>query len=328
MLAFTGIDVSKEKLDLGWLRDPTTGKKKNKTIKNTKKGHEQVAEWLVKNTKQKPENIVVVLEPTNVYHEGLMYFLNEKGFKIFLANPAKAKQYAKSIGVIHKTDKMDSIILAYYGQAMQINHKYWIPESSEARALKAMMRRLEALEKDRQRELNRQDAFEFNPASERVTQSLQEIIEALESEIAALESAIDQHIESHLVLKKNRELLETIAGIGPVMSREFTYLFAAKLFENSKQVAAYLGLIPQLNESGKFVGRTTMSKMGPARFRAKLYMAAVVASSHNPDIKSQKERLLTAGKTKMQALGAAMRKLAQICFGVVKHQTEYQPQVS
>ena len=328
MLAFTGIDVSKDKLDLGWLRDPTTGKKKNKTIKNTKNAYKEVAEWLVKNTKQKPEHIIVVLEPTNVYHEGLMYFLNEKGFKIFLANPGKAKQYAKSIGVTHKTDKLDSITLAYYGQAKQINLKYWIPESSEVRALKAMMRRLEALEKDRQRELNRQDAFEFSPASERVRQSLQEIIEALESEIAALETDIDQHIDNHPVLKKNRELLETVKGIGPVMSREFTYLFAAKLFENSKQVSAYLGLIPQLNESGRFVGRTTISKMGPARFRGKLYMAAVVAGSHNPDIKRQKERLLNAGKTTMQALCAAMRKLAQICFGVVKHQTEYQPQVS
>ena len=106
------------------------------------------------------------------------------------------------------------------------------------------------------------------------------------------------------------------------------YLLAAKKFKNAKSVAAYLGLIPKLVESGKNKGKTVLSKMGPAKFRAKLYMAAVAASTHNPDIRAQKEKLLKAGKTPMQAVGAAMRKLVQICYGVVNSQTEYQPQVS
>ncbi|EGG92796.1 Il-IS_3, transposase [gamma proteobacterium IMCC1989] len=105
------------------------------------------------------------------------------------------------------------------------------------------------------------------------------------------------------------------------------YLFAAKSFVNAKQVAAYLGLIPRLNESGVFKGRTTLSKSGPSRVRAKLYLASVSASTHNHEIKAQRDRLLKAGKTKMQALCAAMRKLVQICFGVIKNQTEYQFQV-
>ena len=69
-----------------------------------------------------------------------------------------------------------------------------------------------------------------------------------------------------------------------------------------------------------------MTKSGPSKVRAKLYMAAVVALSNNPDIKEQHRRLMLAGKTKMQAIGAAMRKLVQICFGVLKHQSEYRPQ--
>ncbi|MBA6295518.1 IS110 family transposase, partial [Colwellia sp. MB02u-9] len=73
-------------------------------------------------------------------------------------------------------------------------------------------------------------------------------------------------------------------------------------------------------------GRTTLCKNGPGRIRAVLYMAAIVATKYNPDIKIQYERLLKAGKTKMQALGAAMRKLVQICFGVLKHQSEYRSQ--
>src|SRR5690554_6881053 len=70
-------------------------------------------------------------------------------------------------------------------------------------------------------------------------------------------------------------------------------------------------------------GHVRMSKAGPATIRAKIYMASVAAGTHNPDIKAQKERLLAAGKAKMQAVGAAMRKLMQICFGVIKHQTPH-----
>ena len=109
------------------------------------------------------------------------------------------------------------------------------------------------------------------------------------------------------------------------MSRELVYLFSAKQFDNAKQAAAFMGLIPRLNESGNLKGRTTLSKVGPSRIRAKLFLAAVAAGTHNPDVKAQKIRLLAAGKTKMQALGAAMRKLIHICYGVLK--TEYQPNI-
>ena len=149
----------------------------------------------------------------------------------------------------------------------------------------------------------------------------------LEAEIKKLTNDIDRHINNYPTLKKNRELLESIKGIGRVMSREMVYLFASKQFITAKQAAAYVGLIPVLQESGKRKGHTSISKAGPSRIRAKLYMAAVCAGTYNPDIRAQKERLIKAGKTPMQAIGAAMRKLIQIGFGVIKHQSEYQPQV-
>jgi len=110
------------------------------------------------------------------------------------------------------------------------------------------------------------------------------------------------------------------------MSRELVLLFAYKDFKNAKNLAACLGLIPQINESRIFKGRTSLSKNGPSRIMAKLDLAAVTRFSHNLDINSQKERLLKARKTKMQALGAAMRKLAKICFGAIKSQTPYTSQ--
>jgi len=327
MCYFTGIDVSKEKLDIAWLRDALTGKKKTKVLKNTTQGHQQVEHWLLKNLKVPAQEIVVVLEPTGVYHEALVYALHESGFKILLVNTGKAKKYAESINATHKTDKSDALMLANYGYAQCHQLALWQPEAPEVRELKVMIRRLDALEKDLQREHNRQEATRVSLSSDRVAQSLQAMIQTLMAEIKRLTQDIDNHINRFPALKRNRALLESIKGIGPVMSRELVYLFAAKQFKNAKQAAAYLGLIPRLRESGTFKGRTMLSKVGSARIRAKLYMAAVCASTHNPDIKAQKKRLLKAGKVKMQAIGAAMRKLIQICFGVIKHQTEYQPRL-
>lgn len=323
-----GIDISKDKLDLGWLRDANKGKVKTKVFKNQRTAFASITQWIVKNTKAQPNEILITMEPTGVYHEALIYFLHDQGFQIFLANPGKARKYSEAVGVVHKTDKLDGILLARYGHSQPETLELWRPEPTEVRELRALTRRLDALEKDYQREQNRLEAGEVSDISDRVLQSLQDMIKVLEEEIARLKNEIDDHIDRHPNLKKNHELLKSIKGIGDVMARELVYLFSSKRFKDAKQVAAYAGLIPKLKESGKYKGRTSLSKSGPSRLRAKLYMAAVVASQHNPDIKAQRDRLLVSGKTKMQALGAAMRKLLQICYGVVKNQTEYQPQVA
>jgi transposase len=96
-------------------------------------------------------------------------------------------------------------------------------------------------------------------------------------------------------------------------------------FHSAEQLAAYLGLVPVERQSGSsLMGRTRLSKAGPARVRAVLYMAAVVATRRNPHVKALYERLLARGKSKMSALGAAMRKLVHLCFGVIKNQQPYQ----
>ena len=159
-------------------------------------------------------------------------------------------------------------------------------------------------------------------------ESSHEVIETLNLQIKRLSQDIDNDINSDPTLKKNSELLKSIKGIGPVVSRQMVSLFATKQFNNAKQVAAYLGLIPRLNESGTLKGKVTLTKKGPAMLRAKLYMAAIVATNHNPDFIVLKRRLIARGKSKMAALCAAMRKLVQVCFGMIKHQSEYVPQVT
>lgn len=327
MRELIGIDVSKNKLDLCWLRDRQTGKKKSKVFKNQRKEFPNIVQWILRNTGVDPKDVLVTLEPTGVYHEAFTYFLHELGFNVYMANPGRAKQYTQSIGIVHKTDKSDAGALARYGSQVD-NLELWQPDAPEVRELKALMRRLDALEKDHRRELNRLEASETNNTSDRVLQSLRDMINVIAAEIDRLKEDIDDLIDGHPELKNNRKLLETIKGVGRVVSRELTYLFAAKTFSTAKQAANYTGLIPKLQESGRFKGRTSLSKQGPARLRAKLYMAAVVATQHNPDIRRQYERLLLAGKTTLQAIGAAMRKLVHICFGVVKNQSKYRPQIS
>jgi transposase len=105
-----------------------------------------------------------------------------------------------------------------------------------------------------------------------------------------------------------------------------TALFAARAFDRAEQLAAYLGLVPVQWESGSSVrGRPRMSKAGPAYLRKLLYMPAIVASRCNPHIKAVSERLLAKGKAKMAVIGACMRKLAHLCFGVIHSGRPYEP---
>jgi len=113
-----------------------------------------------------------------------------------------------------------------------------------------------------------------------------------------------------------------------VITRYMLAMLRSRDFDSASQAGAFVGLVPVHNESGISVrGKPTISKTGNAKVRAKLYMAAVVAIRHNPDIRAQYECLLARGKCKMSALVAAMRKLVHICFGVLKHQKPFQAQI-
>ncbi|UNU73034.1 IS110 family transposase [Moraxella nasovis] len=327
MTYYVGIDVSKHKLDVAWLKELSTMKVKTKVFNNHFDDFEHIIHWLKTNlgTDVSFNDIHLIMEATGVYHEPLAYYLHDLGFKVSIINPAFVKHYADSLGVRQKTDKKDSIVLARYGRATHPDA--WIAPSIEARHLKSLLSRLDALNEDLQREENRKEKAEVADTTPIVKQSIDEMIVALKLAISKLNQDIDTHINNHPKLKEEQTLLQSIKGVGQVISRQMLTLFNTKQFNNAKQVSAFLGLIPKQQESGLFKGRSRLAKTGNAQLRAKLYMAAVVATKYNPDIKDQYERLQQNGKCKMQALCACMRKLVQICFGVIKHQTPYTPQV-
>lgn len=322
-----GIDVSKAKLDCLWLRDPVSLKIKSKVFPNTPAGYQTLLAWLEKQTGEAATQCHCVMEATGIYHEGLAYALHEAGVRISVINPAQLREYAKSLGTRTKTDKKDSLVIARYGATQQ--PRPWQPEPAEVRQLKALLARYEAVKQDIQRELNRLEKARITQASTEVLTSIETVHQQLDAERTRLEALIDEHIDQYPDLKQDRELLESIPGVGPVISQQMVALLRSRSFTAASQCAAFLGLVPVQHESGSSVrGRPRLSKAGNAQLRAKLYMAAVVATRHNPDIRTQYERLLRHGKSKMSALGAAMRKLVQICFGVLKHQKPYLPQVT
>ena len=318
---YLGVDVAKKKLDC-MLLDTSSGKLKSKaSIPNTAAGFADLLEWLDKNKAVNPH---VVMEPTGMYHEGAALALADAGLVVSLVNPAQLRAFAQGLGVKTKTDKADSAVLARFGAAQQPDP--WQPPSASARRLKALLTRRDAVADDLQRERNRQEANEFSSVPEAVGDSIAESISFLEAELKRLEKLIAEHINNDPDLRNKKELLETIPGVGPRVSGHMTALFAGRTFGSAEQLAAYLGLVPIMWESGSSVrGRPHMSKAGPAYLRKVLYMPAVVARRWNPHIKALNDRLLAKGKSKMAAIGAAMRKLAHLCFGVIHTGKPYDP---
>jgi transposase len=309
---YLGVDVAKAKLDCALL-ETGTGKLKTKVVPNTAPGFAQLLAWL---SKHHAPQAYVVMEPTGVYHEAAALALTDAGLTLSLVNPAQLRKFAQGLGMKTKTDKADSVVLARYSATQK--PAAWQPPSASVRTLKALLTRRDAVADDLQRERNRYEANELSLAPEAARESITQSIAFLEAELKRLQKLVDDHIDKDPDLRGKKELLETIPGVGPRVSDHMTALLAGRTFERAEQLAAYLGLVPVQWESGSSVrGRPRMSKAGPAHLRKLLYMPAVVAGRYNPHIKALKERLLAKGKSKMAAIGAAMRKLAHLCFGVV-----------
>lgn len=319
---FIGIDVSKAKLDAAWLKDTQTYRYRSKVLGNDPKGCLQLLDWIRKNITPNLAEVGVVMEATSVYHELSAYFLHDNGIQVSIINPARIAEFAKALGTVHKTDKNDSRVLARYGAT--VDFPLWQPEPLPLRQLKAKIARMDALQTDWQREENRLEKARIGSAPDEVILSIHRIKTAISDSMAELQRDIDEHIDRHPDLKRDVGLLKTIPGVGDAVAPRMALLYRSRSFRSAAQMAAFLGLVPKERTSGRYRGKVRLSKQGNSRLRALLYMPAVVAKRFNPDIKACCERLLARGKSPMQAIGAAMRRLVHICFGVLKHQTVYQ----
>jgi len=319
---YLGMDVAKAKLDCCLLLDEASAKRKTKVVNNTKSGIADLLAWIAKQ-QVSSQQLHVVMEATGVYHEQAALALADAGITVSIVNPAQVKDFGRGLAVRTKTDGVDSFVLARYGALLK--PAAWTPPAPEARVLQALLARREAVAQDLQRERNRQEKANATDTPERIRQSLADSIEFLVKQLAGLQQDIDLHIDRHPNLKDDMALLQSIPAVGPQVGGNLLSVMHSHDFGSAEQLAAYLGLVPVERQSGSSVlGRARLSKAGPARIRAVLYMAAIVATRYNPHVKAVYERLIARGKSKMSALGAAMRKLVHLCFGVLKTRKPYQ----
>jgi transposase len=317
---YLGIDVSKAKLHACLLNEQ--GKCKTKVVENHPSGIALLLAWAARQGAPAAQ-LHAVMEATGVYHDVAAHPLFEAGVTVSIVNPAQAKDFARGLAGRTKTDGVDGHVLARFGALLK--PPAWQPPAPAVRDLQALLARREAIAQDRRREPNRREKALATVTPLRVRQSIDDAMVFLEKELALLQQDINHPIDRHPGLKADLALLTSIPAVGPRVGCSLLAILQSHAFVSAEQRAAYVGLVPVERQSGtSLLGRARLSKAGPARVRAVLYMAAVVAIRYNPHVKSLYERLLARGKAKMAALGAAMRKLVHLCFGVIKTRKPYQ----
>jgi transposase len=307
-----GIDVAKSKLDVALMLN---NKALVKKFDNNIKGFKLLQGWLAS---LKINQVHACLEATGTYGEAVAEFLHEHGHRVSVVNPLRIKSFAKSDLKRNKTDRSDARTIAEF--CISKDPEQWHPLPPEIKQLQALTRRIEALERMLLVETNRLEA-----ASAATRRSIERMIDNLKKEIDNVQRLIKDHIDNNPDLKQQSELLQTIPGIGEKTARLLLGEIEFRSFESARTLAAYAGVTPRQFQSGTSVNWTCLSKLGSGRIRKALYFPAITALKYNKVIKQFARRLDQNGKTPMQIVCAAMRKLLHIAFGVIKHNRPFDP---
>lgn len=304
---FVGIDVAKAELVLA--RRPSGP---GAVHPNTEVGIAALVEQL------RPEApTLIVLEATGGYERRVVVALAAAGFPLVVANPRQVRDFARATGQLAKTDQIDAEILALFAERVQPTPRP-LPDAA-ATALDALLTRrrqvLEMLLAERQR---------LEHALPAIRRSLAQHIRWLERQLAEVDDDLDTTIQSSPVWRAQENLLRSVPGIGPVVSRVLIGELPELGRLTGKQIAALVGVAPLAHDSGT-MKRPRLIWGGRAPVRAALYMAALVASRRNPVIRAFYSRLVTAGKPKKVALIACMRKLLLILNAMLRSQTPWNP---
>lgn len=318
MDAVLGIDIAKAKFNVTLLWPD--GRRRRKVFANTAAGCAELIAWL---TRYAGCRVHACLEATGTYGDLVATTLLDAGHQVSVVNPASIHYYAKSRLLRAKTDSVDADLIADYTAKEQ--PPAWTPLPREVRELQALVRRLDALLGMQTDERNRAQAGAVTAA---VQDSIAAVLAQLEAHIASVRRQIQAHIDQHPDLRGRRDLLTSIPGIGESTAALLLAELFNKTFTSARQAAAFAGLVPRPNDSGPHVGRRVMCKVGPPRLRKGLYFPAIAAIRFNPSLRPLARRLRDAGKPPMLIIGAAMRKLIHLAFGVLKSGREYDPKLA
>ena len=304
---FAGIDVAKDRLDLAIRPSGTV-----RTMAYDAAGISGLISEL-----QSLEPSAIVLESTGGLELPLAGALAAASLPVVVVNPRQVRDFAKATGRLAKTDALDAQVIAHFAEAVRPAIRP-LPDSDTQELHSLNARRTQVVEM-LVAEKNR-----LGRASQAVRPRIRAHIEWLEQELKDLDRGLRDMLRRSPVWREQDDLLRSVPGVGPQLS----VALLADLPELGKlgrrQIAALVGVAPMNRDSGTMRGRRTVSG-GRARVRAVLYMGALVASQHNPVIRSFYQRLLAAGKTKKLALTACMRKLLTILNSMVKNGQRWTP---
>lgn len=312
-----GIDVAKATFDVALRRH--TASAVQGQFANTPEGFRRLKAWL---KRHRVEQLHACLEATGRYGEALATFLYQAGYTVSVVNPARIHAYAKSKLLRNKTDRADARLIADFCATQ--SPPAWQPPSVWQTDLQALTRHLESLKQNRRQESNRLKAG--NPSAV-VREAIEAHLRFLDEQIARLEQAIRQHTEQDEQQQHKFDLLTSIPGISALTAAKFlAEVPDVRLFAQAGQLAAYAGLSPSHHESGTSVHKKTkLSKTGNRYLRTAFYMPALSAMRFNPLVKALVQRLEAQGKHRMAIVGAVMRKLLHLAYGVLKTDKPFDP---
>lgn len=297
-----GIDVSKQHLDACWLAE-------QQRLVNDASG------WDVLIAKLLQAQVgLVVLEATGGYERGLVCALQGAGITVARVNPRQARDFAKSMGVLAKTDRVDARLLRDFADVLARHKdraKYITPViEAERLELAALMTRRRQLVEMRVAEAQRMEH-----ATKLTYRSIKRVLRLLDAQIAQIDKEADDHLDRHF--KDQRKLLDSVKGVGPVTIMTLSAALPELGQLQRRQIAKLVGVAPLANDSGQRNGPRRIWG-GRSQVRAVLYMATLSAIRHNPVIEVFHSRLIAAGKLPKVAIVACMRKLLTILNAMLR----------
>jgi transposase len=307
---FVGIDVSK-----AWLDVAVHEQKEVWRVSNADAGIRD----LVKKLKQlKPK--LIVLEPTGGFEMLGVAELSQAGLPVAVVNAKRVRDFAKSIGQIAKTDKLDARVLAHF--AAVVRPEVRSLKSEEEEQLTALLTRrrqvLDMLTVEKNRRVT---------VRAKMRPDLEAHIEWLSNHLQDLNQQIEEFVKGSPIWKEKDTLLQSVPGVGPVTSATMLGMLPELGHLNRQEIAALVGVAPVNKDSGRKKGKRRIYG-GRAEVRSVLYMAALSAKKHNPFIRTFYARLIQHGKEKKVALTACMRKLLVILNAMMRTNQPWRFQVA
>ena len=301
---FVGVDIGKFSFVVA-----IHGQKQVKEYDNDPHGIKS----FIKDYKKYLSQGLCILETTGGYEMRLILTLCEAGYSVHRANTRKVKHFIRSLGNSAKTDKLDSKALALYGYERAARLELFTPQSKQALALYELVQRRQDLKRLLVAEKNRLKA----PRANLVQESCRVMIDTINQQVQLITEKINAFIEQEPGLKAKKEILKSIPGISDITANGLLVLLPELGTLSRRQIASLAGVAPMANDSGTFKGYRATG-YGRSDIKPILFMSAMAARNSNSSLKSFYNRLISAGKKKMVALTALMRKIIVIANARLK----------